>query len=259
MSVVVDSHIHIYPCYSLKRAFSTLMDRLSNIASGATKIACLTERYDCDYFKELSEGRTGDLGPGFAVNHESNGNFLRIARTSDGTEFSLLPGRQVVARERIEVIGLNHAQHIGDGTPAKEIVDTILENSGIPMLAWSPGKWFFQRGRVIESLLRRYSPADLLIGDTSLRPQGWATPLLIRKARKMGYKVIAGSDPLPFAGEENSFGSYVSTASGSFEQLTPAEILRRIVGDPAVTLAKRGNRSNPVAFARRLHKNAASK
>jgi hypothetical protein len=261
MNLIIDSHIHIYPCYSLNRAFSTLVDRFNAVDAQAIKIACLTERYDCDYFKELSEGRNGDLESGFAVHHEPNGNFLRITRASDGTEFSLLPGRQVVAQERVEVIGLNHAQHIADGTPAKKIVDTILDNGGTPMLAWSPGKWFSTRGKVILMLLQDYSYSrnDLLIGDTSLRPLGWLKPFIMRDAEAMGYKVIAGSDPLPFAGEEDSFGTYISTTSGSFEQLTPPEILHRIVSDPAIKLSSRGNRSNPVAFARRLHKNAASK
>jgi len=259
MNLVIDSHIHIYPCYSLQRAFTTLADKFKAYDSEAINIACLTERYDCDYFQELIEGRTGDLDSDFSVDHEPNGNFLRIRRSTDNLEFSLLPGRQVVAQERIEVIGLNHAQHIPDGTPAKEIVDTILNNGGTPMLAWSPGKWFFARGKVILSLLQRYSAADMLIGDTSLRPQGWARPLLVRKAQRMGYKVIAGSDPLPFTGEEDSFGTYVSQAQGGFEQQNPVEILRRLTSDTSIKLKSTGNRSNPVAFARRLHKNAASK
>ncbi len=259
MNLVIDSHIHIYPCYSLQYAFTILIDRFNTLDSKAVKIACLTERYDCDYFQELKEGRIGDLNSGFIVSHEADGDFLRITRSGDGTEFHLLPGRQVVAKERIEVIGLNHPKHVSDGTPAREIVDTILENGGTPMLAWSPGKWFFTRGKVILSLLERYSPADMLIGDTSLRPRGWFKPLLVRKAQRMGYKVIAGSDPLPFAGEEEAFGAYVSRTQGAFDGKSPVDILRSLTTDSSIQLNSAGNRSNPVAFARRLHKNAASK
>jgi len=259
MNLVIDSHIHIYPCYSLQRAFSTLADRFMAIDPQAIKIACLTERYDCDYFQELREGRTGDLDSDFSVDREPNGNFLRVRRSTDNLEFSLLPGRQVVAQERIEVIGLNHPKHIADGTPAKDIVDRILDNGGTPMLAWSPGKWFFGRGKVILSLLQRYSPTEMLIGDTSLRPQGWARPFIVRKAQCMGYKVIAGSDPLPFAGEEENFGTYFSQADGEFEQQNAVDILHSLVSDASIKLKSTGNRSNPVAFAQRLHKNAASK
>jgi len=255
VTLLVDSHIHVYPCYRRAEAFSILMARIDGQAE---KIACLTERHDCDFYGELLESPGKVLGDRFDTAVHSDGAYLRITRHTDGQQLVLLPGRQVVARERLEVIALNQGEFIADGSPATEIIEMVIARGGVPMLPWSPGKWFFERGRIVAELLDRFTPADLLIGDTSLRPRGWPTPRLMGKARRLGYSIVAGSDPLPFPGEEVYFGAYITRIANA-PAGPPADRIRRILGNSDLSVTLLGTRPSPFAIARRLHKNAAAK
>jgi len=258
VTLLFDSHIHVYSCYRRPEAFSILMDRLARIDARAEKIACLTERHDCDFYGELLASPGKVLGDRFETEIRSDGAYMRITRSDDGQQLALLPGRQVVTRERLEVIALNRTESIADGLPATEIIETVIERGGVPMLPWSPGKWFFERGRIVAELLDRYSPADLLIGDSSMRPRGWPTPRLMGKARRLGYSIVAGSDPLPFPGEEAYFGAYVTRVANAPDG-PPADRIRQIPGNPGLSVTLLGTRPSPFAIAGRLHKNAAIK
>ncbi|MDH3376357.1 MAG: hypothetical protein OEQ39_05240 [Gammaproteobacteria bacterium] len=258
MKFIIDSHIHVYPCYDLERAFSTLLSRMDGVAPDAVNVACLTERYDCDFFDELSADST-PLDDRFSVRDDPNETCLWIQRKDGGGSVALLPGRQVVSSENIEVIALAHRQRIADGLPAAQIVETVLKNDGVPMLSWSPGKWWFGRGNVVTSLLDRFSPAHMVIGDTGLRPLGWGTPWLMRKARNRGFRVLAGSDPLPVIGEERYFGTYMTAAETATASASPTALIHSIVRDSSVSLSVRGSRPMPFAIAQRLRKNSAAK
>jgi hypothetical protein len=48
----------------------------------------------------------------------------------------------------------------------------------------------------------------LLIGDSALRPAWMPAAPLLRRALASGLPVVAGSDPLPFRGEERRLGTY---------------------------------------------------
>ena len=258
MKFIIDSHIHVYPCYDLDRAFSTLLSSMDGIAPNAVKVACLTERYDCDFFNELSADST-PLDDRFSVREDPNEACLWIQRQDGGGSVALLPGRQVVSSENIEVIALVHRERIADGLPAAQIVEAVLNNNGVPMLSWSPGKWWFRRGKVVASLLERFSPANIVIGDTGLRPVGWSTPWLMRKAGNRGFRVLAGSDPLPVIGEERYFGSYMTEAETASAIESPTALIRSITTDIGVSLSVRGSRLMPFAIAQRLRKNSAAK
>ena len=259
MELVIDSHIHVYPCYRLETAFSTLMDRLCRVASNAIKIACLAERHDCDFYDVLSKESENILGPRFEVVNDSKERFVWVRRKSDGERLVVLPGRQIVSHENIEIIALNQTSRIPDGLPSSEIVSAVIMHGGTPMICWSPGKWFFHRAKIVENLLKQFSPIEIVIGDTSLRPRGWVKPFLMRKAEAMGFKVVAGSDPLPFPGEEQYFGSYVSHIKGSFSGESIPELIRNIPSSLTTSISLEGQRCTPIAFVRRLRKNAAAK
>ena len=258
MKFIIDSHIHVYPCYDLDHAFSTLISRMDGIAADAVKVACLTERYDCDFYDDLSVGSV-QLNSRFSVQEDPHEACLWIQPHDGGGSLALLPGRQIVSSENIEVIALAHRDRIADGQPAARIVETVLNNNGVPMLSWSPGKWWFGRGNVVASLFERFSPASIVIGDTGLRPLGWGTPWLMRTARTRGFRVLAGSDPLPVIGEERYFGSYMTEAETASANASPTALIHSIVKDAGVSLSVRGSRLMPFAIAQRLRKNSAAK
>lgn len=253
MELIADTHLHLYPCYQFDHAFSLLLDRLAGENPQAVFAACLAERADCHVYDLLLAGEA-PLND-FTIEQTDKGQLV-LRRNNDGKRLHLLPGRQIVAAERIEVLALCTDALFSDGLPAAELIRSIQEKNGVPVLPWSPGKWLFRRGKVIAALLRDFTPQDLLLGDVSLRPQGWPLPLLMRQGGRLGYATISGSDPLPFSGEEKLFGSYGSRLVSTDQHLTPGELLHRLLAGRA-EIAHFGSRSSALAVFRRLRYNAA--
>ena len=113
----------------------------------------------------------------------------------------------------------------------------------------------------MRALVKEFPPAQLVLVDTSLRPLGWPAPSLYRAARKQGRAVLAGSDPLPFAGEEDLAGSYYCTLS-----IPGLDDPSRLVASLKATLAAGdlpiqfgGRRGGPRSVFRRLRRNAQEK
>ncbi|MCI5145679.1 MAG: hypothetical protein D3923_09140 [Candidatus Electrothrix sp. AR3] len=252
MKILADTHLHLYPCFDLDHIFSGLLNQFGSKDLQIPRVACLAERADCNFYHRLQAGEP--LLHNFRVEVESIRNLLLLEKNSN-RQLTLLPGRQIITAEKIEVLALCTTATFTENVPVAEVIRSILEQNGIPVLPWSPGKWFFQRGQVIEDLLHQYTPQDFLIGDVSLRPQGWLTPLLMRKALRRGYKVVSGSDPLPFSSEEKSAGMYGSKIISSAEGLTPDNMLHSLLNGRAESTSF-GQRSNPLELFRRLRCNA---
>jgi hypothetical protein len=251
MELLADTHLHLYPCYDLDRAFSGLIDRLA-AEEQAPRFGCLAERAGCNFYAQIQAGNI--VLHDFSL-QSADSRQLILQRKSDNRQLTLLPGRQIIAAERIEVLALCTDALFADGTPAAELIRSIRAQNGVPVLPWSPGKWFFQRGKVIAHLLRSFTPQDFLIGDVSLRPHGWPLPILMRNAKRLGYQIISGSDPLPFADEEKQFGSYGSSISCAEAGLSPGDALRSLLAGKAEA-ASIGRRSSPLELLRRLRYNA---
>ena len=106
-------------------------------------------------------------------------------------------------REGLEILSLSSTLNLGDReNTIDDVIKSVIDSGGIPALNWAPGKWFFSRGKIVKRIIEKYPPKDLVIGDTTLRTSLWPMPKLMAAAQERGFKVIAGSDPLPFDGEE---------------------------------------------------------
>lgn len=250
MELLADTHLHLYSYYDLDHAFSGLLDRLAAHERQAVFAAYLAERLGYNFYEQLHTGEK--VLPDFVVENASNS--LILQRKSDSRQLTLLPGRQIIAAERIEVLALCTDQLFADGLPAAELIRSIQEQNGVPVLPWSPGKWFFQRGKVVDHLLHSFTPQNFLLGDVSLRPVGWPLPLLMRKAQRLGYKIISGSDPLPFSGEEKQFGRYASKIVSAEQKIAPDDVLRALLFGKADALSI-GHRASPLELFQRLRYN----
>ena len=259
-SLVVDTHVHLYRCYDIAATIRKARVHLLELAEALhvpdpVPVLCLTERHDHHVFEELKAGRLRlDPARVSAVPNEPAG--LRIHDHDDPGPAYLLAGRQVVTRERIEVLGLALASFVEDGLPLEDTVARIRAQGGLPVLSWAPGKWLFGRGRIVREFIARSSPGDLLLGDTSLRPLFWGEPRILRAARRRGFRVVAGSDPLPFAADA-SWAGRVATVYGPapLDEARPvAAIARRLLRD-APLRERTGARLGPSQVALRLLRN----
>lgn len=223
MIIVADTHAHLYPCYNLKQAFRSALDNLER-CNGELKfllgplaaqekimnMVFLTERSNCNFFYELQQSRVGELEPDFKC--EALGRTLLTVSSKEQEErlLYLVAGRQVVSQERIEILALNTAEKIKDGYVLEDALRAIVDAGAIPVLNWALGKWSGSRARHVRSLIEKASPEILLLGDVALHPEILGGNAILNAAEEKGYKVIYGSDPLPFAGEEKRIGSFCS-------------------------------------------------
>lgn len=256
MRLIADTHVHIYPCYDIKQALHALRTNLSLLDGQAVCMAFLAERADCNFFLEFEKNVAGLLAPETEIRRLNSALYLREAGYPD---LYLFPGRQIITKERIEILSLTIDQQIGDGLPARKVVDRIKQNKGVPVLSWAPGKWFFKRKKVVQYLLDANQPGSLLIGDTTLRPTCWPQPLLMRRAVRKGFTIISGSDPLPFAGEEDVMGRYGIILDTDFDPDNPVGSIRSILTQPGPKPSLVGKRGGILSTFCRLFRNARLK
>ncbi len=263
--VVADGHVHVYPAYDIKAVFRNLiqnLDRLAGLPAVATApalragaagfaesgtiengihtLAFLAESREHDFFSRLQNQDKSIVGNGLEVVSGPDPVCVTVGIRGVG-QVCLVAGRQIVTRERLEILGLAMRAKIPDSLPAAEVIRRVVEAGGIPVLAWSPGKWLFARGRLVRDLIESDQGQILRLGDTTLRPTLWPAPRFMKLARERGMTVIPGSDPLPLAGEERFAGTYGFIYQGAFDALQPvASIGRMLAGSAAASWAGYG-------------------
>ncbi len=249
--VIIDTHIHVYPHYDTAVLFAAFLRNTRGLAASGTHPAlaiALVERERTDIFQAWRDGTSLPAGARVATPDETA---IRI-ELPDQPPILVLAGCQIACRERIEILGLGCRIRPADGTPARDAVDAIHAAGGVPVLAWGVGKWLFSRATVVRKLLEHFDPSVLVIGDSSLRPTFWPEPQPMRQARKEGRKVLAGSDPLPAAGEERMSGRYVTLLEKDPPGGEPAsDFLRDALRNPMIPVSAAGRRNSVSEFLRR--------
>lgn len=250
---LVDGHAHIYPSFSLSIALRSASSALGDLYPNTPRVICLAEPADCNVFEQLS--RFPHLGDDGLLIRVDDG-CLRVESGNSSPLCFVLPGRQVVTAENIEVLALNVKDDIQNGLSAVDTVRCAIDLGALPVLAWSPGKWFFERKAVIERVLETFGPAEIAIGDTTLRPVGWSTPQLMRSALDAGYRVLCGSDPLPLPGEERRLGSYMTELCRNGPRVKPSEMISGFLKNNDTETRPVGSRGNIGSVASRIVRNA---
>ena len=251
IKLVIDGHLHLYPCYNLKHALDSLKANLERIARAEFhtdllqdifKIGFLVESRGLNYFEQFRNGTIRAALQGLEIVSGSDGLSITIIQQGK-PDLCLIAGKQIVTSENIEILGIGFDESVPDHLPAHEVITQIIDAGGIPVLPWAPGKWLFKRGRIIEKLIENYSPEQLVLQDTSLRPTILPLPGLMRKGMAKGFSLIAGSDPLPIPGEEQWMGTYGFIYEGPFDTDAPVESMRQILFNaPSIILAGRRNK-----------------
>ena len=257
----LDAHAHIYPFHDVPTLLLAALNHMPRIAPTDLRVLCLAERFDCSFFQALSQDEIRLPGDRWRIAAWDPAGGVKIRHLPDHRDIWILAGRQIVSAERIEVCSLFSDDLIADGQPARDIIRAILAAGGLPALDWAPGKWLFQRGKLVRKLVSEFPPAQLALIDTSLRPLFWPAPRLYAAARRHGRALLAGSDPLPFAGEEETAGSYHCTFS--IPALTdPTRLvapLKAALTSGTLSIQFDGHRDCPLTVFRRLRRNAQEK
>ena len=265
MLIVADTHVHVYPDSRVGATFRSGMEKLRGLATsyqtkkrsttvadgqkdtgassdGIASVAFMAESFDCHYFCSLRGRDRLPSAPSYAILATDDDEAVTIHKEGI-PPLILVAGRQITTSEGLEVLALTVGSQVADGKPIAEVISAVRAAGGIPVLSWAPGKWTFGRGRIVADLIEHGAPGEFLIGDTTLRPAPMAEPLLMRRARRRGFKIVAGSDPLPIKGEETLVGSYGIACEAELDAQRPVSPLRRMLRDPSVPVSVLGDRS----------------
>ncbi len=265
MIVVADTHAHLYPCYDVAVFLATARRRLAPLAAAAGRerasgapvahVLCLTERASESAFADIASGRP--LPRGWRLARCGEPTALRL-ETDDAFALTLIAGRQIVTAERLEVLALATGATIDDGLPLAETVARVRAADGLAVLPWSPGKWLGRRGRIVRDAIDAAKPAELLVGDTALRPRLSPAPTLFTLAGARGLGIICGSDPLPLPGEERHVGRYATVAESALSPDEPSAGLRALLCSGGAGLSRAGSRRSALSFAMSWTRHALS-
>lgn len=234
--LVVDAHVHLYPFMRVRAMLDAAGRNLPGLNASAGAEATPAERAgvllvaDPDgvagYERLLTEPADGEAGP---WRREHGDDHSVTFRQEGGTSLTAIRGQQLITREGLEVLGIGCGAKLRSGFPLAEMVARIRAARGLAILAWGAGKWLGRRGRTLTRLIEAEAgQPDVVLADNGGRPRAWSRVAQFETAAERGMRVLAGTDPLPLAGEVQRIGSYGFRirVAGS-DGVAPGDSLRR--------------------------------
>ncbi len=258
MLIAADGHLHWYPYYDVRAALSAIIANLDRMTEKARSdgtqvlnIGFLMERAGYSFFDQIDRGEIDFKTDGLEM-VRSGDEMSVMFMQDDVCRLCLVSGLQIATSERLEILGIGTREAISDGLPAREAIRRVAKCGGIPILPWGAGKWLFNRGIMVRKLISAFRATELIIGDSSLRPQIWPEPEQMKLARQKGIAILPGSDPLPMPGEETIMGSYGFIYEGPFDMDHPAESVKTMLSSERARIQPAGGRNSLLQSARRI-------
>jgi hypothetical protein len=231
--VLVDSHVHVYACFDVAGVFDSAA---ANFAAAARAfrterdydaVLCLVEGCNERFVDSVRTHRAGRLWRGrhgfWEVETGCERESLVVRRGS--TRLKLIAGRQLVTRERLEVLALGTTAQLPEGESIEATLGAVRDAGAAAVLPWGVGKWLGARGAIVARVLANPEWRDVLLGDNGNRLDLGPDPVQFTAARRAGRSVLPGSDPLPLPGQEARVGAYGFAVDVSLDPLRPAAAL----------------------------------
>lgn len=253
IKLYIDGHIHFYDCFSPESFFEAAENNFSKYQENEKNpinILLFTEGKKDNFFEFFKNNRDIYAEKGYRIKLTEEANSL-IVKKEEQELLYIIQGRQIVTKENIEILSVGTTHIIEDGKSAGEVIDELIREKKPAILAWGFGKWLFSRGEFIHNLILNNQSPYLFIGDNSGRPSFWRKPELYKTAEKKGYKIINGSDPLPFKNEANKPGSFGFKIEGEFDKKKPADSLIKILTKKEIKIEFFGKRDGRMNFFKR--------
>jgi hypothetical protein len=254
--VLVDGHVHVHECFEIARVFDAAA---ANFAASARALArerawvtapsaydcvlCLVECCGQRFLDGVRTGRTGRVwrgSHGFWEAEQGCEPETLVVR-SGSTRLNLVAGRQIVTRERLEVLAIGTTAPLPDGQPIESTLAAVRDAGAAAVLPWGVGKWLGARGAIVARVLAEPEWHRVFLGDNGNRLELGPEPAPFAAARRAGRAVLPGSDPLPLAGEEARVGAYGFAVDVALDPLRPAAALLALLksGSPFVVFGRR--------------------
>jgi hypothetical protein len=208
----VDTHVHIYAVFDLDALFDSAVNNFTRAAEASGVAAApqegmllLTETAADHAFDALASRER--LPQRWKIAATPEPAVLSVTRPGQ-MPLWLIAGRQIATEEDLEVLALGTTQRFPDGEPFQVSIAKAEGAAALTALPWGFGKWWGQRGVIIEKTMRAKRDRALFLGDNGGRLSLTTRPRLLRLGERSGLKVLPGTDPLPFAGQEFRVGSF---------------------------------------------------
>ena len=252
--IFVDTHVHIHECFDLEHFLASVTNNFRIAAADYhalepyVGVLCLTGDRGAETFRLLTESSVQRAG-GWSFESCRERHSLTAKHERHG-RLVLVAGRQIRCIEDLEVLALGTLRLFEDGQPIRETIREIRREGATVVLPWGFGKWIGRRGRTIRRILESHSPDSIHVGDNSGRPAFWPEPTEFARARRLGFRILPGSDPLPFPSEVSRAGSYGLCLPGDLDEITPAQHLLQALADPSGVSRPFGQLERPLRFVR---------
>lgn len=257
--ILIDAHVHIYKCFDLQifldSAFINFQQEGLKKGQGDdfTSVLFLTDWPGQNWFQLLAsfiDGKsTNKTFQNWTFNSTNESCSLFVKR-NDGKGIFLIAGRKIITSENLEVLSLFTNNIVKDSMSLEETIHRIKENDAVPVIPWAVGKWMGHRGKILKNLIEVNKDPNIFLCDNRNRPIFWPWPKYFREAERRGIRILAGSDPLPFASEVRRVGSFGVSISGFINREEPAKYLKQILMDQNNNLHLYGNLENFFNFFR---------
>ncbi len=253
-SVLVDAHVHFYPCFDQEvflqqasRNFARAAARLGR--DDATGVLLFTEGAGDHFFRQFRDSAGDPPRAGWSFRRTEEEDSL-LAIENNVVRMVFVAGRQIVAAEDLEVLAIGAAGDFPDRKPIAETVEAVRAAGALPVIPWGFGKWWFARGKLLDQLLLVQDPGEFFLGDNRARLHGTPRPGQFVRAEERGIRVLPGTDPLPFPDQARKAGSYGFTFEGGLDPDRPTASLRNRRRDPETRLRAYGRGEGIVPFLR---------
>jgi hypothetical protein len=255
-TLFVDTHVHIYDCFDLGRLLDSAVDNFARAANARgierfRGVLMLAETAADHAYRRLAGlvSRDGATAPGWRFAPTAEPEALH-ARRGDGSELLIVAGRQIVTREKLEILALGTIATFADGHSIEESLSEIRAAGGLAILPWGVGKWWGSRGALMDDVLRQTDHRDVLLGDNSGRPWFFPLPKQFRDAGSRGRRILPGSDPLPFAREAGRAGSVGMIVRAALPETSPATAIKELLRDESTRMTPYMRLERLVPFVR---------
>ena len=257
--VLVDGHVHVHGCFDVARVFDEAADNFAAAArsldgerSSATAprslpaydaVLCLVEMRGERFLDDLRARRIGRVWRGrhgfWEVEETSEPESLVVRRGN--SRLTLIAGRQLVTRERLEVLALGTMASLPEGEAIDLTLAAVRDVGAAAVLPWGVGKWLGARGAVVARVMADPKWRHVFLGDNGNRLELGPEPAQFALARRAGRAVLPGSDPLPLSGQEARVGAYGFAVDVALDPLRPAAALLALLksGSPYVVFGRR--------------------
>jgi hypothetical protein len=211
-SLLVDAHVHIYDCYDIDALFDSAVRNFQRVAAkrGLANtpldgMLLLTETVHDHVFDALAAGERKPKR--WSVERTGEPSVLRLSCAGQ-LPLWLVAGRQIATSEDLEVLALGTTRRFPDGEPIEVSLAASEESAELTALPWGFGKWWGARGSIVRRIMTAQRERPLYAGDNGGRLNLSTRPELLNFGERSGVKVLPGTDPLPFPGQESRVGTF---------------------------------------------------